>query len=59
MILMVRKLLKYFMKKNCKKQIKISLELIKVIKRKSNKLYVHWKGYHSSFNSWIDKKDIV
>ena len=31
----------------------------KVIKKKSNKLYVKWKGYNSSFNSWIDKKDIV
>ena len=29
----------------------------KVIKKKSNKLYVKWKGYNSSFNSWIDKKD--
>ena len=31
----------------------------KVIKRKKDKLYVKWKGYDSSFNSWIDKKDIV
>ena len=31
----------------------------KVIKRKGDKLYVKWKGYNSSFNSWIDKKDIV
>ena len=31
----------------------------KVIKRKGNKLHVKWKGYNSSFNSWIDKKDIV
>ena len=31
----------------------------KVIKRKDDKLYVKWKGYDSSFNSWIDKKDIV
>ena len=31
----------------------------KVIKRKDNKLYVKWKGYNNSFNSWIDKKDIV
>ena len=30
----------------------------KVIKRKYNKLYVKWKGYDSSFNSWIDKKQI-
>ena len=29
----------------------------KVIKRKGNKLYVKWKGYNNSFNSWIDKKD--
>ena len=31
----------------------------KVIKRKGNKLYVKWKDYDSSFNSWIDKKDVV
>ena len=28
----------------------------KAIKRKGNKLYVKWKGYNDSFNSWIDKK---
>ena len=31
----------------------------KVIKRKDNKLFVKWKGYDSSCNSWIDKKDLV
>ena len=31
----------------------------KVIKRKRNKLYFKWKGYDNSFNSWIDKKDIL
>ena len=31
----------------------------KVIKRKSYKLYVKWKGYNNLFNSWIGKKDIV
>ena len=30
----------------------------KVIKTKGDKLYVKWKGYDSSFNGWIDKKDI-
>ena len=30
-----------------------------MIKRKGGKLYVKWKGYDSSFNSWIDKKDSV
>ena len=31
----------------------------KVLKRNGDKLYVKWKGCNSSFNSWIDKKDIV
>ena len=31
----------------------------KIIKKKGDKLYVKWKGYNNSFNSWIDKKDIV
>ena len=31
----------------------------KVINIKGRKLYVKWKGYDNSFNSWIDKKDIV
>ena len=29
------------------------------IKRKGNKLYVKRKGYDNSFNSWIDKNDLV
>ena len=28
----------------------------KVIKKKRDKLYVKWKSYNNSFNSWIDKK---
>ena len=31
----------------------------KVIKRKGNKMYVKWKGYDNSFNSWIDKACLV
>ena len=31
----------------------------KVLKRKGDKLYVKWKGYNNSFNSWIDKKDLI
>ena len=31
----------------------------KVIKRKGSKLYVKWKGHDISFNSWIDKTDLV
>ena len=29
----------------------------KVIRKKGNKPYVKRKGHHSSFNSWIDKKE--
>ena len=39
--------------------IKSWLEKVKAVKRKGDKLYVKWKGYDSSNNSWIDKKDIV
>ena len=31
----------------------------KVIKRKGNKLYVKWKEYPNSFNTWIHKKNII
>ena len=31
----------------------------KVLKRKGDKLYVKWKGYDNSFNSLIDKKDLI
>ena len=31
----------------------------KIIKRKGDKLNVKWKGYDNSFNTWIDKKDLV
>ena len=60
-ILKVKKLLEHFTKKNSKKQIKNSLELKKKRKkkRKGNKLYVKWIDYNNSFNSWINKKDIV
>ena len=30
----------------------------KVIERKGNELYVKWKGYDNSFNSWIDEKKL-
>ena len=31
----------------------------KILRRKGDKLYIKWKGYDSSFNSWIDKKDLA
>ena len=31
----------------------------KVIKKNGDKLFAKWEGYDDSFNSWIDKKDLV
>ena len=54
MILMEKKLLERFTKKN-KKEFRIE----KVIERKVDKLYVKWKEYNNSFNNWIDEKEII
>ena len=48
-ILMNKKLLEHFTKKNCKNQIKKKVRIEKVIKRKGDKLYVKWKEYNNSF----------
>ena len=53
----MNKLLERFTKMNCKKTNQKEFRVEKVIKRKGDKLYVKWKGYGSSFNSWIDKKE--
>ena len=57
MILMVKKLLEHFMKKNCEKIDQQEFRIEKVIKKKGDKLYVKWKGYDNSFNSWSDKNE--
>ena len=56
-ILMVKKLLEHFMKKNCKKTNQEKFRIEKLIMKKGDKLCVKWKGYDNSFSSWIDKKD--
>ena len=48
-----------FYEKELQKTNKKEFKIEKVIKRKGGKLYVKWKGYNNSFNSWIDKKDLV
>ena len=48
-----------FYEKELQMTNQIEFRTEKVIKRKGDKLYVKWKGYDSSFNSWIDKKDLV
>ena len=48
-----------FYEKELQKANQKEFRIEKIIKRKDNKLYVKWKGYDHSFNSWIDKKDLV
>ena len=48
-----------FYEKELQKTNQKEFRIEKVIKRKGDKLYVKWKGYDNSFNSWIDKKDLI
>ena len=48
-----------FYEKKLQKTNQKEFSIEEVIKRKGDKLYVRWKGYDNSFNSWIDKKDLV
>ena len=45
-----------FYEKELQKTNQKEFRIEKVIKRKGDKLYVKWKSYNNSFNSWIDKK---
>ena len=45
-----------FYEKKLQNTNKKELRIEKVTKRIGDKLYVKWKGYEDSFNSWIDKK---
>ena len=48
-----------FYEKELQKTNQKEFRIEKVIKRKGDKLYVKWKGYNNSFNSWINKKDLL
>ena len=45
-----------FYEKELQKTNKEEFRVEKVVNRKSDKVYLKWKGYDSSFNIWIDKK---
>ena len=45
--------------KQLQKKNQTEFRVEKVIKRKGDKLYVKWKGYDNSFNSWTNKNIIV
>ena len=48
-----------FYEKELQKSNQEEFRIEKVIKRKDDKIYVKWKRYDSSFNSWIDKASLV
>ena len=48
-----------FYEKELQKTSQEKSRIKKVLKRKGDKLYVKWKGYDNSFNSWIDKRDLI
>ena len=48
-----------FNEKELQKTNQKEFRIEKVIKKKGNKLYVKWKGCNNSFNSWVDKKDLI
>ena len=48
-----------FYEKKLQKTNQEEFRIEKVVKKKGDKLYVKWKGYDNSLNSWIDKKDVI
>ena len=48
-----------FYEKELQKTNQKKFRIEKVLKRKGDKSYVKWKGYNNSFNSWINKKDLL
>ena len=48
-----------FYEKELKKTNQEEFRIEKGIRRKGDKLYVKWKSYDNSFNSWIDRATLV
>ena len=48
-----------FYEKELQKTNQKEFRIEQVVKRKGNKLYVKWKVYNNSFNSWIDEQDLI
>ena len=48
-----------FYEKELQKTNQKEFRIEKILKKKGDELYVKWKGYADSFNSWINKKDLV
>ena len=54
-----KEIVETFYKMELQKRNQKEFRVEKVFKRKGDKLYLKWKGYENSFNSWIDKKDVL
>ena len=52
-------IIRTFYEKELQKTNQKEFRIEKVLKKKGDKLYVKLKGYNNTFNSWIDKKDLV
>ena len=52
-------IIRTFYEKELQKTNQKEFRIEKIIRRKGDKLFVKWKGYDNSFNSWINKNDIV
>ena len=48
-----------FCAKEVQKASQEKFRIEKVLKRKGDELYVKWKGYDNSFNSFVDKKGLI
>ena len=48
-----------FYEKELLKTNQQEFKIEKVIKRKGGKVYIKSKGYDSSFNGWLNKKDLI
>ena len=48
-----------FYEKELQKTGQKELRIEKAIKKKGDRFCVKWKGYDNSFNSCIDKKDLI
>ena len=48
-----------FYEKELQKTSQEKFRIEKIVNRKSDKLYIKWKGYDNSFNCWINEKDLV
>ena len=53
------KIIGNFYEKELQKTSQEEFRIEKVIKRKGDKMDVKWKGCDNSFNSWIDKKELI